>query len=87
MLRNINNRTIYNNRYTEDNVKETSIDFCEFNENENKNEKIEYETLNEIDILVNKYIELSRELKNIRGRLYSLGIEPEIILKNKNMTL
>lgn len=87
MLRHINNRTIYNNRYTEDNVKETSIDFCEFTENENKNEKIEYETLNEIDILVNKYIELSRELKNIRGRLYSLGIEPEIILKNKNMTL
>ena len=42
-----------------------------------KNTEEQYETLDEVDILVNKYSILIKEIKSIRGRLYSLGIDPE----------
>jgi hypothetical protein len=89
MQRNINNRSLFNNmdmydRYQNDNTqdsktkKETVIDFNE-KTNEN-NETHEYETLSEVDILVKKYFYLISELNQIRGRLYSLGIDPNKII-------
>lgn len=89
MQRNINNRSLFNNmdmydRYQNDNTqdsktkKETVIDFNE-KTNEN-NETHEYETLSEVDILVKKYFYLISELDQIRGRLYSLGIDPNKII-------
>ncbi len=89
MQRNINNRSLFNNmdmydRYQNDNTqdsktkKETVIDFNE-KTNEN-NETHEYETLSEVDILVKKYFYLISELNQVRGRLYSLGIDPNKII-------
>ena len=89
MQRNINNRSLFNNmdmydRYQNDNTqdsktkKETVIDFNE-KTNEN-NETHEYETLSEVDILVKKYFYLISELKQVRVRLYSLGIDPNKII-------
>lgn len=60
--------------------KETQIDFSEIEDI--NTEKIEYETLNEVDILVEKYFYFSEQLKRIRGRLYNLGIDP---LKMNNL--
>lgn len=85
MQRNINTRTLFNNmdmydRYqnnteeVKEQKKETQIDFCELDNT--KNEITEYETLNEVDILLEQYVYFSNELKRIRGRLYNLGIDP-----------
>jgi|TARA_Y100000389_G_scaffold71032_1_gene67738 hypothetical protein len=70
----------YQNDNTQDSKtkKETVIDFNE-KTNEN-NETHEYETLSEVDILVKKYFYLISELNQIRGRLYSLGIDPNKII-------
>lgn len=54
--------------------KETKIDFCELEEP--NTDTTEYETLNEIDILIEQYFYFSNNLKRIRGRLYNLGIDP-----------
>lgn len=83
MQRNIITKTIFNNidmydRYqhnTEEvKEKETQIDFYELDNT--RNEITEYETLNEVDILLEQYFSFSKELKRIRGRLYNLGIDP-----------
>jgi len=76
----INNTDIYdkyqntfkkNNKYSE-------IQFDEIPLKKSvKNIEEQYETLDEVDILVNKYSILVKEIKSIRGRLYSLGIDPE----------
>jgi len=54
--------------------KETQIDFYELEEP--NTDTTEYETLNEIDILIEQYFYFSNNLKRIRGRLYNLGIDP-----------
>lgn len=85
MQRNINMRSSFNNTgmydmYQDNNdknngvKKETKIDFCELEEPNTGT--TEYETLNEIDILIEQYFYFSNNLKRIRGRLYNLGIDP-----------
>lgn len=85
MQRNINMRSSFNNTgmydmYQDNNdknngvKKETKIDFCELEEPNTAT--TEYETLNEIDILIEQYFYFSNNLKRIRGRLYNLGIDP-----------
>lgn len=85
MQRNINMRSSFNNTgmydmYQDNNdknngvKKETKIDFCELEEP--NTDTTEYETLNEIDILIEQYFYFSNNLKRIRGRLYNLGIDP-----------
>lgn len=36
-----------------------------------------YETLSEVDLLVSRYRELTAELNKIRGKLYTLGVNPD----------
>ena len=85
MQRNINTRSSFNNRNMYDRYennsdknnetkKETQIDFYELEEP--NTDTTEYETLNEIDILIEQYFYFSNNLKRIRGRLYNLGIDP-----------
>jgi hypothetical protein len=75
------NKNMSNNESNKMEVKkETQIDFSEIEDS--NTEKIEYETLNEVDILVEKYFYFSEQLKRIRGRLYNLGIDP---LKMNNL--
>ena len=73
----INNTQILFNTNMKDQAnqkKETPIDFSEIEDN--RTMKTEYETLNEVDILLEKYFYFSNQLKRIRGRLYNLGIDP-----------
>lgn len=79
MRSSFNNRNIYdryqnNSDKNNESKKETQIDFCELEEP--NTDTTEYETLNEIDILIEQYFYFSNNLKRIRGRLYNLGIDP-----------
>ena len=86
MQRNINTRSLFNNidmydRYQNNQEtktkKETVIDFHDLDQKVNENNEVEeYETLNEVDILVKKYFYLTSQINQVRGRLYSLGIDP-----------
>lgn len=79
MRSSFNNRNIYdryqnNSDKNNESKKETQIDFYELEEP--NTDTTEYETLNEIDILIEQYFYFSNNLKRIRGRLYNLGIDP-----------
>lgn len=55
--------------------------FCHFDKQPPK-EIVIHETLNEVDNLVSEYHQITLRLRYIRGRLYSLGIDPEKNSKN-----
>jgi len=54
--------------------------FCPFDK-QPPNEIVIHETLNEVDNLVSEYHQITLRLRYIRGRLYSLGIDPEKMIK------
>jgi len=59
-----------------------NLNFCSLlDENDEKKETVIHETLNEVDNLVSEYHRINLRLKYIRGRLYSLGIDPEKVVK------
>lgn len=91
MLRDFNKRSYMD---TSDVKKETKFikhkdaEFCslideKFEEDKHKDppQPIQ-QTLNELDNLMAEYFQLSGRLRYIRGRLYSLGIDPEKTGKN-----
>ena len=66
------------------NINITKLDennFCPFDKQSPK-EIVIHETLNEVDNLVSEYHQISLRLRYIRGRLYSLGIDPEKNIKS-----
>ena len=77
-------RDITKSRRTLLNTNTTKLDetnFCPFDKQPPKDIVI-HETLNEVDNLVSEYHQITARLRYIRGRLYSLGIDPEKMSKS-----